>query len=154
MRRHERNISDKRLIEEIIKRSDICRVAMANGDVPYIVCMNFGYVSTPQPCLYFHCANEGRKLDMIRKNSLVCFEMDTDHKLYPGEKGCDWGMKYSSVVGYGKISIITENEAKKQGLDILMKHYGGEDEYSYNPETLNRTTLLKLDITEMTGKMC
>ena len=67
---------------------------------------------------------------MIRKNNYVCFEMDTDHQiLTAGEKGCDWGMKYRSVVGYGNISIITEKNAKTAGLNCIMKHYGGEKEY-------------------------
>lgn len=152
MRRHEKSISETDIIEDIIRRSDVCRIALSNENIPYIVAMNFGYRSSPS-VLYFHCANEGRKLEMIKQNSLVCFEMDTDHKIYTGKKGCDWGMRYSSVVGYGNITIISEEEAKKEGLDFIMRHYGGENEYNYNEETLKKTTLLRLDITEMSGKM-
>jgi uncharacterized protein len=152
MRRHEKSISETDIIEDIIRRSDVCRIALSNENIPYIVAMNFGYCSSPS-VLYFHCANEGRKLEMIKQNSLVCFEMDTDHKIYTGKKGCDWGMRYSSVVGYGNITIISEEEAKKEGLDFIMRHYGGENEYNYNEETLKKTTLLRLDITEMSGKM-
>jgi hypothetical protein len=61
-------------------------------------------------------------------------------------------MKYRSVVGYGNISIITEKEAKKTGLDSIMKHYGGENEYIYDEKVLGNTTVLSLDIKEMTGK--
>jgi nitroimidazol reductase NimA-like FMN-containing flavoprotein (pyridoxamine 5'-phosphate oxidase superfamily) len=94
---------------------------------------------------------------MIRKNKYVCFEMDIEHQLYmrpgkDGRKGCNWGMKYRSVVGYGNISIITEKEAKKTGLDCIMKHYGDENEYVYDEKVLANTTVLTLDITEITGK--
>jgi nitroimidazol reductase NimA-like FMN-containing flavoprotein (pyridoxamine 5'-phosphate oxidase superfamily) len=91
---------------------------------------------------------------MIRRNNKVCFEMDTDHELYNGEKGCDWGMKYSSIIGYGEISFVTENEEKKDGLDCIMKHYAGEGNYLYDESTLRRTTILRLDIKEIKGKIC
>jgi len=154
MRRNERGTSDILVIEEIIRKADVCRIAIANGNIPYIVAMNFGYKGIPEQRLYFHCANEGRKLGMIRQNNYVCFEMDTDHQTYSGIKGCDWGMKYSSVVGYGNISIVTENEAKKTGLNCIMTHYGGEGEYFYDEKVLERTTILRLDIKEMMGKKC
>ncbi len=152
MRRADREIQEVSLIEEIIYKADVCRVAFADENVPYIVTMNFGYTPNQEQKLYFHCANVGRKLDMIKKNNYVCFEMDTDHAVYGGEKGCDWGMKFSSVVGYGNISIVTEREAKIQGLNCLMAHYGGEKNYSYDENVLLRTTVLCLEIKEMTGK--
>jgi hypothetical protein len=152
MRRNEREVTDIGVIEEIIRKADVCRIAFANGNIPYIVTMNFGYTASPELRLYFHCANEGRKLEMIRQNNFICFEMDTDHEIYTGINGCDWGMKYSSIVGNGNISIVTETEAKKAGLNCIMKHYGGEREYIYDEKVLRKTTVLRLDIIEMTGK--
>lgn len=154
MRRNERKISDIQLIEDIINKADVCRIAFANVNIPYIVTLNFGYMLSPENRLYFHCASEGKKLEMLKENSYVCFEMDIDHKIYSGMKGCDWGMKYSSVVGYGHISIITGKEDRKFGLNCIMRHYGGEQEYSFDDEVFERTTILRLDITEMTGKKC
>ena len=154
MKRNEREITEIHEIEKIISKADVCRLAFANDNIPYIVTMNFGYISGNDRTLFFHCANEGRKLEMIRKNNLVCFEMDTDHILYTGEKGCDWGMKYNSVVGYGNISIAGDSGIRKAGLDCIMKHYGGDKNYSYDDKVLSRTTILKLDILEMTGKKC
>lgn len=154
MRREERKISDPVQVDEIISKADVCRIAMANDDLPYIVTLNFGYVVTPERVLYFHCAGEGRKLEMIKRNSLVCFEMDIDHQVFGGAKGCDWGMKYRSVVGYGNISIVTGNEERQKGISAIMRHYGGEREYYFDENVLERTTILRLLITGMTGKMC
>lgn len=154
MRRKDRDISDIKLIEDIIRKADVCRLAFANGNTPYIVTMNFGYSGIPDKSLFFHCAGEGRKLEMIRNNNYVCFEMDTDHEIYSGLKGCDWGMKYSSVVGYGNISIITDEDDKKTGLKCIMRHYENEKEYSFDDKVVKKTTILRLDITEMTGKKC
>jgi nitroimidazol reductase NimA-like FMN-containing flavoprotein (pyridoxamine 5'-phosphate oxidase superfamily) len=152
MRRKDREVTEDEIIKDIISRADVCRIAFAVENEPYIVTMNFGYVPEGRGVLYFHCANEGRKLDMIRKNSRVCFQMDTDHKLYGGEKGCDWGMKYSSIVGFGNISFITDPVMRKTGLDYIMKHYGGDKSLDYDEKVMGRTTILRLDITEMTGK--
>lgn len=152
MRRQDRQVKGNTEIELIISRSDVCRIAFADNNIPYIVTMNFGYSGGDNPCLYFHCAKEGRKIELIGKNNFVCFEMDTDHLLYKGEKGCDWGMKYSSVVGYGKISIIHGNEEKKKGFDFIMAHYSDHSDFTYDEKIMSNTAVLRLDIEEMTCK--
>ena len=154
MRRSNREISDIQEVEKIIQKADVCRIALANGNVPYIVTMNFGYVNDPERTLFFHCATEGKKLEMIRQNNYVCFEMDTDHQIFSGIRSCDWGMKFSSIIGYGNIFIVTDKEEKIAGLNRIMTHYGGESEYSYDENILEKTIILRLDIKEMTGKKC
>lgn len=154
MRRNDREVMEKQQIEEIISKADVCRIAMADGNKPYIVTMNFGYVAGTAPRLYFHCAPQGKKLDILRKNSHVCFEMDIDHQLFKGGKGCDWGMKFSSIVGYGNISVITETKAKVEALNCIMDHYEGGGSYIYDEKMVDKTTILMLEITEMTAKKC
>jgi uncharacterized protein len=152
MRRKDRLINEKGDLELIISRSDVCRIAIADKDVPYIVTMNFGYSGGDNPCFYFHCAIEGRKMEMIKKNNFVCFELDTDHELSEGENGCDWGMKFSSVIGYGKISILTDKDSRLMGLNSIMAHYSDRKFFSYDEKVLEKTTILRLNINEMTGK--
>jgi len=152
MRRKERQISDIKEIELIISQSDVCRIAFADNNTPYIVVMNFGYSGGAGKCLYFHCAGEGKKIDMLRKNNYVCFEMDTGHKILTGRDGCDWGMNYSSVVGFGNITVVTDEKDRITGLNYIMKHYGGDQDFNYNEKVLAVTTVLRLDIEEMTGK--
>ena len=153
MRRKDREIKDIDVIESIISRCDVCRVAFANNNMPYMVTMNFGYESGRPPSLYFHCATEGRKLEMAALNNLVCFEMDTDHELYRGEKACDWGMKFSSVVGYGRIEVVNKEEERQRGLGMIMNHYGGEGSYEYNKKVLANTLVLKIGISDMSAKV-
>jgi uncharacterized protein len=152
MRKEESEIKDISEIESVIMDSDVCRVAFADGDIPYIVTMNFGYRKGKNSCLYFHCAPEGRKLEMLRKNNYVCFEMDTSHNLYKNEKACDWGMNFRSVIGYGRISIVEDEGERISGLNNIMAHYGGTEVFIYNEAVLKRTTILRLDIVELTGK--
>jgi uncharacterized protein len=152
MRRKDREIEKISDIESIITTADVCRVAFADDNTPYIVTLNFGYSGGDKPCFYFHCANEGRKLDLIKKNNYVCFELDTDHMLYGGEEGCDWGMKFRSVVGYGRISEVTDHYSRLAGLDHIMSHYADGNKFTYSEKVFERTTVLRLEIEEMTGK--
>jgi hypothetical protein len=114
--------------------------------------MNFGYLGKPENKIYFHCAPAGRKIDMIRKNNYVCFEMDTDHQINKAEKDCEWGMKFSSVVGFGKIFLVEEIEEKISGMNSIMSHYGASAPFNYDEKVFSRTSILRLEISEMTGK--
>ena len=68
----------------IVKKCDVCRLALFDEDYPYIVPLNFGVdMEDEQMYLYFHCANQGKKLDLIKQNNKATFEMDCEHK-------CDW----------------------------------------------------------------
>lgn len=152
MRKKEREIKNMAEIESIIQKADVCRIALTNDGIAYIVTMNFGYSGGVEKCIYFHCATGGRKLEMIRKNNYACFEMDIDHYIYEGSRACDFGMGYKSVVGWGRMVITSNNEEKKRGLDVIMAHYSGSTGFTYNPVTLEKMLILRLDITEMTGK--
>jgi nitroimidazol reductase NimA-like FMN-containing flavoprotein (pyridoxamine 5'-phosphate oxidase superfamily) len=152
MRRNEKEITDIMELEAVILSSDVCRIAFANDNTPYIVTMNFGFMGGDEKKLYFHCAREGRKLEMIKKNSYVCFEFDNDHNLYKGEIACDWGMHYRSVVGYGRMIIITDHDEKKLGINSIMSQYSKGKDFSYRQSDLDSVLLLRLDILEMTGK--
>jgi len=152
MRRKDREISDIAEIEEVIRNSDVCRVAFANNDLPYMVTMNFGYCNKGGRRIYFHCATRGKKLDMLDKNNFVCFEFDTGHVLKEGPDACDFGMAFRSVVGWGRISRVSSQEERMEGLLAIMEHYTGKRNFSFSPWVLARTLVLRLDITEMTGK--
>jgi nitroimidazol reductase NimA-like FMN-containing flavoprotein (pyridoxamine 5'-phosphate oxidase superfamily) len=152
MRRTDREITDIREIEEIIRKSDVCRIALAVDNFPYMVTMNFGYSGSGSREIFFHCAGTGKKLDMISKNNLVCFEFDTDHKLYGGQKGCDWGMKFRSVVGYGNIEVITDHDEKIKAFDVIMDHYAPGRKFIFDTDTVTEAKILKLTISEITGK--
>jgi hypothetical protein len=149
MRRKDKEIVDRTLIDRIIDRADVCRVAFCDGNIPYIVPMNFGY---RDDCLYFHCAREGRKIEMLKKNENVCFEMDIEHELVKNEKPCEWGMKYYSVIGFGKAELVEGNDEKRKALDIIMSRYSDSKSFEYPENILNNVKIIKVSITEISGK--
>ena len=148
MRRKDREVARREDIEEIIRRADVCRLALCEGDHPYVVPLCFGYEAG---ILYFHCAPHGRKLEILKNNRNVCFEMDVDHELVPGETSCAWGLRYRSVVGFGRASCIRDPESKRKALRIIMGHYSDEV-LEFPKEALARTAVIKVAVDDMTGK--
>lgn len=151
MRRKDREITDINDIISIIKKCDCCRIAFFDDKFPYIVPMNFGmnYVNN-KITLYFHCANEGKKLDLIERNPNVSFEMDCSHKLLVGEVACDYSMEYESVIGSGVATIANEN--KIEALTHLMKNYSDEKRFHFDENVLKAVTVFKIDVSEITSK--
>ena len=148
MRRKDKAIGEFAEIEQIVRKSLVCRLALAEEGQPYIVPLSFGFKNST---LYFPSAPEGRKIEMLRKNSKVCFEFDLDHEVVADEEACKWGMKYRSVIGFGKASIVEDIHEKKQGLNAIMEHYSGCI-YDYPEAAINNTLVIKVEIESMTGK--
>jgi nitroimidazol reductase NimA-like FMN-containing flavoprotein (pyridoxamine 5'-phosphate oxidase superfamily) len=151
MRRKDKELTDIRQAEDILNMGRLCHIAMANGDEPYLVTVNYGYKSG---CIYFHSAPEGRKIEMIRNNPNVCFMIYSDDLLVPGENPCkDWSMKYRSVIGYGKATILKNHVEKTEGLNILMEHYSKKGPFKFGAKNLEETTVVKIDIENISGKI-
>lgn len=149
MRRRDKQITDRAEIESIIQKAAICRIALCVNNVPYIVPLNYGYKDN---ALYLHSAREGKKIDMLAKNSRVCFEIDTDHELVLCEDGCECSFKYKSVIGFGEAHIVNDPVEKKNALDVIMEHYTGKTSFNYGEKAINAVAVIKLEIESMTGK--
>lgn len=149
MRRNEKQIKDRTELEDILKRALVCRLAMSVDDQPYVVPICFGY---RDGCLFFHCAGEGMKLDMIRKNNRVCFECDVDNALLPSENACECGMMGASIVGFGRAFLLDDPESKTKALDLIMEHYGAKGPFSYKEKAFRKVLIIKVEIENMTGK--
>jgi uncharacterized protein len=149
MRKAEDEIKDPAEIESVIKAAQVCRLAMAEGNIPYLVPMNFGYQDN---CLYFHCAREGKKLDILRQNNNVCFEVDIEDQIVkaPGNI-CSWSSKYRSVIGYGKASILNEWQEKAAALNIIIRHYGAT-QHDFSEKEVEMLSIIKIEISSLTGK--
>jgi nitroimidazol reductase NimA-like FMN-containing flavoprotein (pyridoxamine 5'-phosphate oxidase superfamily) len=148
LRRKEKEITDISEIESIIQKSQVCRLALADDGLPYIVPLCFGYKNN---ILYFHSAKEGQKIEILRRNHQVSFEFDIDARIRPGKDACNWAMAYKSVIGFGTASIIEDSEEKKKALDIIMRQYS-EDKFEYPDKTLAKMLVIRVDISRMTGK--
>ncbi len=148
MRRRDKEIEDKKEIESIIRKCDVCRIALSEDNSPYIIPMCFGYGDN---CLYFHSAVDGKKIDIIKKNNRVCFEFDIYVGLIKSENPCDWDVKYHSVVGSGRAFFIENPEEKIRALNIITEHYSGTV-HEYRKNSVDNVRIIKVEIENITGK--
>ena len=149
MRRSEKAITDPEELQAVIQSARVCRLALVDNGTPYIVPMHFGIKGN---ALYFHCANKGRKLDIIKRNPAVCFEIESDHQITNTGKPCNWSTRYASVIGYGTASLVTDILQKTEALAVIVAHYAPGTVYEFQPKKVGEVAVLKVDITSMTGK--
>ena len=152
MTRRERQITDPQKILQILDTAKVLHLGLAVNNEPYVVPMNYGYVMEDEKLtVYLHCSHRGKKLDMIRSNPKVFFEMDCDRLPFEGDMPCQYGMAYSSVMGRGTASIVEDVEEKKQAMTILMKTQTGKD-FTFEDRLVSIVTVVRIDVAEYTAK--
>ncbi len=149
MRRKDKEITDKKILEEIIAKATICRIGLSANGEPYVFPVNYGYRDGH---IYFHSARQGQKIEMIKKNPRVCFQMDTDVEIVPAEIACDWSIKYRSVIGFGKAEFLNSPEEQRLGLKTIMSHHS-DQEFTFAEDSLSSVVIICIHIEKMTGKM-
>ncbi len=150
MRRKDREVSDPEAIQDVLRKATVCRIGLSDGMQPYVVPVCFGYDGDRRE-LYFHSAREGRKLDILAQNDLVCFEVEADAVLVPADRPCRWSMRYASVIGFGRARIARDAKEKRRGLEWILRHYG-EDRCDVSEGELETTTVVVVAVSEMTCK--
>lgn len=116
--------------------------------------MNYGYKKGSKPALFLHSAKKGKKIEIIKRNNVVCFQMSIDHKLGKTHVRCNCGMNYKSVVGLGRISFITDKEEKIEALNNIVDRYTKKEKNIFDEKYVSITTVLRVDIDEISGKKC
>ena len=151
VRRDDKEIKDPEGIREILKKGLVCHVAMVDDGKPYMVAMNYGF---RDDTIYLHATLEGRKIDILRKSPDICFMVYTGNRLTTGPDACgDWTMKYRSVTGFGKATLIENDEEKIPAMHIIMDQYTTKGPFDFSPSRVAQTMVIRIDIEELTGKI-
>jgi len=146
MRRRDREITDPEKLRDVIRKATVCHLGLADGGEPYVVPVNFGCENN---CLYFHSAASGHKIDLLKKNNRICFEIDADIEIQRTEKNlCK--VNYRSVIGRGKAIFLKSRDDKERGIRAIMRQCAG-GEYEV-PQDLDSVVVVRIDIEDMTGK--
>ena len=152
MTKRERQVTDPQQIKEILDTAQVVHLGLCVDNEPYVVPMNYGYtMEEGKLTLYLHSAVRGKKLDMIRSNSKVFFEMDCDRKPFEGNLPCQYGLSYSSLMGRGTAHIVEDVEEKKKAMSILMKTQTDKD-FSFEDRLVSIVTVIRIDAAEYTAK--
>ena len=154
MRQSKREITAEHELRAILDSCDSCRLALSDHGQPYIIPLNYGYAWQTEDTLelYFHCANEGRKLDILRHNSKACVELDHRHELVTGDEACQFTMNYESMILFGQVEIVTDPAQRLAGLNCIMRHYSSRSNWTFDEKVLAMTTVLRFSADAWTGK--
>jgi len=149
MRRKDREITDVNDLRQVLKTTKYITVAFCMKDEPYLVSLNHGYDETKN-CLYFHCAPEGKKLVYLKANNRVWGQALRDFCV---NDECDYA--YTSVHFSGKMQLISDLSEKQHAIEVLVRQVSLNPEAKLakiQPEKLEKTTMGKIDIDNMSGK--
>ena len=152
MTKRERQVTDENQIRHILDAAKVLRLGLAVDNEPYVVPMNYGYtLENGKLVLYLHSAVQGKKLDMMRANPRVFFELDCDLAPFEGEKPCQYGLVYSSVMGRGTAAIVEDTAGKIEAMKLLMKTQTGKD-FEFNEKLVSIVAVIRIDVAEYTAK--
>jgi len=141
MRRKDKEVTDHKWMEEILKRGKVLHLGLAElapkDGWPYVVTMCYGW---RDGVIYVHGAPVGK----------VCFQVVLDVEVAPNEIAAKFSMKYRSVVGFGRLSTVTDPDERLKGLNVVMDQYAGP--HVDVKDVNERVWVARIDIDRMTGK--
>jgi nitroimidazol reductase NimA-like FMN-containing flavoprotein (pyridoxamine 5'-phosphate oxidase superfamily) len=149
VRRKDREITNPQTLKHVLKTTKYVTIAMCMDGEPYLVSLSHGYDET-RGCLYFHCADEGKKLAYFKANSRVWGQAVLD---YGVTDECDYA--YTSVHFQGTVTLIDDLTEKQHGMEVLVHQLSQTPEEKLSkikPDKFARTAMGRIDITHMTGK--
>ena len=152
MTKRELQITDLNAIKAILDNAKVLHLGLAVNNEPYVVPMNYGYtLDEGKLTFYLHSAQRGKKLDMIRANPNVFIELDCNLTPFAGEKPCQHGLSYSSIMGKGTARIVEDVEEKMAAMTRLMKTQTGKD-FSFNEKLVSMVAVIRIDVEAYTAK--
>jgi len=150
MRRKDKEIGDEAAMRQILKSTQYVTLAIAKDNEPYLVSLSHVY-DEEKNCIYFHCAEEGKKLDILRSNDKVWGQALIDHGYAQGE--CSH--YYASVMFSGRTTIVESRDEKWEAVSLMTRKLDDNAEEmiaNRKPESLDNTVVGRIDIDYMTGK--
>lgn len=150
MRKSDREIRDYNEILRLLDECQTIRLALHDEPYPYVVPLSYGWEQRDGKLfVYFHCAKEGKKLDLIAKNANVCFEADC----LAGYKSTGHGVTadYRSLVAFGKAERVYGEELVR-GLELLLKHCRVEGYSARECAAMDITAVVRITVDGITGK--
>lgn len=153
MRRRDREVTDLTQIEDILKHAKVLHLGLSDDEGLYVVPLHYGYLlENGTLTLYMHGANEGRKHRIAAEGGAAFVEIDTGATLLSGgDVPCRYSAAYHSVMGPGRISLVTDPAEKLWGLELLMKLQTGRD-FAMTPEMAAAVSVYKVVLDSFTAK--
>ncbi|RLI56674.1 MAG: hypothetical protein DRP09_05735 [Candidatus Thorarchaeota archaeon] len=151
IRRREKAIEGHEEMVSILTEAKYITMAMCVDNEPYLVTLSHGY-DREKNCIYFHCAKEGKKIDILRENNTVWGQALLDRGYAEGE--CDH--LFATVHFRGTVTFLEDPQEKEQALRVMIHALERNPEKvaseQVSPESVERVGIGRIDIEYMTGK--
>jgi len=151
IRRKEKEINDNREILRIIREAKYVTIAMTDVDGPYLVTLTHAY-HEGKNAIYFHCAHEGRKVDILKRDNRVWGQALID-KGYV-QASCDH--LYETAQFKGRVTFVTDPDEKRLALETMIRKNEAKPEPvvkdQIDDESVGHVNIGRIDIESMSGK--
>ncbi len=151
IRRKEKEIENKDEMISILESAQFITIAMSLNYEPYLVTLSHGY-DRKKNCIYFHCAQEGKKVDILRENNVVWGQALEDHGYIDGS--CDH--LYATTQFKGRVSFIEDSKEKRHALSIMIDQLESDPTKVTEPQVTEKSIksvkIGRIDIEYMSGK--
>jgi nitroimidazol reductase NimA-like FMN-containing flavoprotein (pyridoxamine 5'-phosphate oxidase superfamily) len=151
LRRKEKAIKTQDEMVAILENAKYITVAMCLDSEPYLATLSHGY-DRERNCLYFHCAQEGKKVDILQQNSVVWGQALLDKGYVQG--ACDH--LFATTQFMGKVTFVVELAEKRHALEVMIegleREPGRVKAMQLTEETVKGVAIGRIDIDYMSGK--
>jgi hypothetical protein len=151
IRRKEKEITDRNKMSAILQKAEYITVAMCKDNEPYLVTLSHGY-DRERNCIYFHCAKEGKKIDILMEHNIVWGQALLD-KGYV-QDACDH--LYATTQFMGRVTFVEKYEEKRHALEVMIKELESDPKKVMNEQLTEKSIkgvqIGRIDIEYMSGK--
>lgn len=134
---------------KIFDESDYATLSMCRKDgTPYAVQLSFARNGHD---LYFHCAQEGEKIDIMSENATVFVSAVGKYEIV---EDC-YTVHYTSVHIEGMVEEVFDEDEKKLALNIICQRFAPSKEVDFErtiKKGLPATAIYKISVQHITGK--
>lgn len=149
MRKESREMSAEWAME-VLDKAPYITVSMTEEDgTPYGLPLSL--VRTDEKTFYFHCALEGKKLDILQKNPRVCLSAVTKCKPTVGPKDGSFTLEFKSAIAFGTAEIVGTDEEKIAALRAICERFLPKHMDAFETSiarSLGRTAVVRIQLTE------
>lgn len=151
MRRVDREITQREDMLAMLEHMPVLRLGLNYEGLAYIVPVNYGYIHEPLT-FYVHSSCKGKKIELLRLNPHISFELDGAHRLIQADEACGYSFAYDSIMGQATVQFIEDKVEKIEALNHLMFKHTQKNDWTYADASLDRVCVFKLDVTQWSAK--
>lgn len=149
MRKESRQMSSEWAMDVFDKAPYITISMSEENGMPYGLPLSL--VRTDEKTFYFHCATEGKKIDIFNKNPRVCLSAVTKCKPTIGPKDNSFTLEFKSAIGFGIAEIVEDEKEKISAMRAICERFLPQHMQAFDSaisRSIHRTAVVKITLSE------